>query len=115
MERTLAFYDGLRVIVERVMTDGEPAYRSGELSSLLEASVIRRKYTRPFSPWQNGKIEHMNRTLARKRQYARVRESKEARAPFIERYNWDRPHSACGGLSPMSRIVGVNNALAHNT
>ena len=29
-------------------------------------------------------------------------------------YNWDRPHSACGGLPPMSRIAGVNNLLAHN-
>lgn len=28
---------------------------------------------------------------------------------YIEHYNWDRPHSACGGLPPMSRIVGVNN------
>ncbi|MCI8451198.1 MAG: transposase, partial [Eggerthellaceae bacterium] len=34
---------------------------------------------------------------------------------FLERYNWNRPHSACGGLPPMSRIVGVNNLLAHNT
>ena len=34
---------------------------------------------------------------------------------FIEHYNWGRPHSACGGLPPMSRIVGVNNVMAHNT
>ena len=34
---------------------------------------------------------------------------------WVERYNWDRPHSACGGLPPMSRIVGVNNVLAHNS
>ena len=33
----------------------------------------------------------------------------------LEHYNWDRPHSACGGLPPMSRIVGVNNLLARNT
>ncbi|WP_418618102.1 integrase core domain-containing protein [Slackia isoflavoniconvertens] len=33
---------------------------------------------------------------------------------FIEHYNWERPHSACGGLPPMSRIVGVNNLSAHN-
>lgn len=38
----------------------------------------------------------------------------EALAYFIERYNWDRPYSACGGLPPMSRMVGVNNVLAHN-
>ena len=34
---------------------------------------------------------------------------------FIEHYNWERPHSACGGLPPMSRIVGVNNLSAHNS
>ncbi len=27
----------------------------------------------------------------------------------------ERSHSACGGLPPMSRIVGVNNVLARNT
>ena len=92
---------------------------TGEFNALLEAHGIRHKYTRPFSPWQNGKVERMNGTLAREWQYARAWESEEARASalasFIERYNWDRPHSACGGLPPMSRIVGVNNVLAHNS
>lgn len=69
-------------------------------------------------PWQRDKIERMNRTLAREWQYARAWGSEgagaSALASFIERHNWDRPHSACGGLPPMSRIVGVNNVLAHN-
>ncbi|EEA90140.1 integrase core domain-containing protein [Collinsella stercoris] len=39
----------------------------------------------------------------------------DALPAFIEHYNWSRPHSACGGLPPMSRIVGVNNLLAHNS
>ena len=38
-----------------------------------------------------------------------------ALSPFIDRYNWERPHSACGGIPPMSRIVGVNNVTAHNS
>ena len=84
-----------------------------------EAHGIRHKYTRPLSPWQNGKVERMNGTLAREWQYARAWESEDGRASalasFIERYNLDRPHSACGGLPPMSRMVGVNNVLAHNT
>lgn len=119
MGRAIAFYEGLGVAVERVMTDNGSAYRSGEFNALLEARGIGHKYTRPFSPWQNGKVERMNRTLAREWQYAGAWESEEARASalvsFIERYNWDRPHSACGGLPPMSRIVGVNNVLAHNS
>ena len=65
VERTLAFYEGFGVIVERVMTDNGSAYRSGEFNALLEARGISCKYMRPFSPWQNGKVERMNGTLAR--------------------------------------------------
>ena len=79
---------------------------------------VRHVYTRPYSPWQNGKVERMNRTLAQEWQYGRAWDSEAGRASalpaFIDRYNWERPHSACGGLPPMSRIVGVNNLLAHN-
>ena len=35
--------------------------------------------------------------------------------PFLEHYNRNRPHGACGGLPSMSRITGANNVLAHNT
>ena len=117
--RAPEFFSALGVAVERVMADNGPAYRSREFNGLLASRGIKRKYTRPFSPWQNGKVERMNRTLAQEWQYARAWESEESRAEapdsFIEHYNWDRPHSACGGLPPMSRIVGVNNVLAHNT
>ncbi len=118
MARALEFFSALGVAVERVMTDNGPAYRSREFNGLLASRGIKHRYTRPFSPWQNGKVERMNRTLAQEWQYARAWESEESRAEaldsFIEHYNWDRPHSACGGLPPMSRIVGVNNVLAHN-
>ena len=72
MGRVIAFYEGLGVAVERVMTDNGPACRLGEFNAPLEAHGIRRKYTRPFSPWQNGKVERMNGTLAREWQYARA-------------------------------------------
>ncbi len=118
MERCLAFFAGLGVAVERVMTDNGPGYRSGDFNALLSGRGVRHIYTRPFSPWQNGKAERMNRTLAQEWQYGRAWESEAGRAEalpaYIEHYNWSRPHSACGGLPPMSRIAGVNNLLAHN-
>lgn len=49
----------------------------------------------------------MDQTLAQEGRYARAWESEE-------HCNWDRPHSACGGIAPMSRIAGVNNVLARN-
>lgn len=61
----------------------------------------------------------MNRTIAQEWQYARAwdgeAETADALPAFMEHYNWSRPHSACGCLPPMSRIVGVNNLLARNT
>ena len=118
MGRARDFYRGLGVEVERVMTDNGPGYRSRLFNEWLAASGIEHRYTRPYSPWQNGKVERMNRTLAQEWQYARAYASEGERAaalsPFIDRYNWARPHSACGGLPPMSRIVGVNNVMAHN-
>lgn len=75
MSRALAFYEGLGVSVERVMTDNGPAYRSGDFNALLESRGVKHKYTRPFSPRQNGKVERMNRTLAQEWQYARAWES----------------------------------------
>ena len=92
---------------------------SREFNALLVSEGIRYKYTCPYSPWQNGELERMNRTLTQEWQYGRAWDSKAGRASalsaFIEPYNWCRPHSACGGLPPMSRVVGVNNLLAHNT
>ena len=119
MARCLAFFAGLGVAVERVMTDNGPGYRSREFNGLLASEGARHLYTRPFSPWQNGKVERMNRTLAQEWQYGRAWDSEAGRASalpaYLEHYNWGRPHSACGGLPPMSRIPDVNNLLAHNS
>ena len=119
MGRARDFYRGLGVEVERVMTDNGPGYRSALFNEWLAAAGIKHRYTRPYSPWQNGKVERMNRTLAQEWQYARAYASEDERAAalssFIDRYNRERPHSACGGLPPMSRIVGVNNVMAHNS
>ena len=37
MARALAFFEGLGVGVERVMTDNDPAYRSGDFNAMLGA------------------------------------------------------------------------------
>ena len=80
------------------------ASRGRDFNALLESEGVRHRYTRPCSPWQNGKAGRMNRTLAQQWQYARtyVGEAERASAlpAFIERYNRERPHSACGAFRP---------------
>ena len=119
MGRARDFCRGLGVEVGRVMTDNGPGCHSQPLDEWLAASGIAHGCTRPHGPWQNGKARRMNGTLAQKWQYARAYASEGERAaalsPFIDRHDWERPHGACGGLPPMSRIVGVNNVMAHNS
>ena len=119
MGRCLRFFEGMGVRVERAVTDNGPGYRSGEFNALLEAASARHVYTRPYSPWQNGKVERTNRTIAQEWQYGRAWESEAGRASalpaFIEHYDWEPPHSACGGLPSMSRIAGVSNLLPRSS
>ena len=119
MGRCLAFFAGLGVAVERVMTDNGPGYRSGDFNALLSGRGVRHIYTRPFSPWQNGKAERMNRTLAQEWQYGRAWESEAGRGrgparPTSSTIIGPVRTAPAGGLPPMSRIAGVNNLLAHN-
>lgn len=64
------------------MTDNGSGYRSSLFNDWLEAAGIERKHARPYSPWQNGKVERMNRTLAQERQYARAYAS-EGGVPIV--------------------------------
>lgn len=108
MRRMVAFFSGLGVRVDSVMTDNGPAYRSRALAEWLGSAGVRHRFTRSYSPWQNGKVERMNGTLAREwayaRPYAGERERAGALEEYLRYYNHERPHSACGGDVPMSRI-----------
>ena len=113
--RAHAHFASLGIRIREYMTDNGPGYRSEAFAEALASVGASHILTRPYSPWQNGKVERMNQTLAREwayvRPYATNAERSEALPAFLDHYNYDRPHSACGGLPPMSR---VNNVLARN-
>ena len=93
--------------IERVMTDNAWAYRYSlrEVCADLDA---RQVFIRPHCPWQNGKVERLNRTLQTEWAYRQVFTTNDERAaalaPWIENYNTRRRHSALGGLPPISRL-----------
>ena len=93
--------------IERVMTDNAWAYR-WSLREVITALGARQTFIKPHCPWQNGKVERLNRTLATERAYRQVFASNAERAaalaPWIEHYNTRRRHSALGGLPPISRL-----------
>jgi transposase InsO family protein len=93
--------------IERVMTDNAWAYK-WSLRAIIDQLGARQVFIKPHCPWQNGKVERLNRTLQNEWAYKRIfRSNKERRAalaPWIEYYNTRRRHSALGGLPPTSRL-----------
>jgi transposase InsO family protein len=93
--------------IERVMTDNAWAYRYA-LGSAVGRLGARQVFIRPHCPWQNGKVERLNRTLQSEWAYRQVFASNQERAaalaPWLEHYNNQRRHSALGGRPPISRL-----------
>jgi transposase InsO family protein len=95
--------------IERVLSDNAKNYtRSRDFAAALAAIGARHKTIRPHCPWQNGKAERFNRTLAAEWAYRRIYLSNTDRTnalhPWLDFYNTRRRHTALGGQSPISRV-----------
>ena len=108
LERALATFQALGVRVERILTDNGGNYRSYAVAAVAATNGVRLKRTRPYRPQTNGKAEAFNKTLQREWAYVRLYCSNAERLAalprFLQEYNDDRPHTALGGLPPLSRI-----------
>jgi transposase InsO family protein len=93
--------------IHRVMTDNAWAYKYS-LRTVVAELGARQVFIKPHCPWQNGKVERLNRTLQTEWAYRHVfttnTERTAALAPWIEHYNTQRRHSALGGHPPISRL-----------
>lgn len=95
--------------IERVMTDNAWGYtHSREFRAVLDAIGAAHRPIPPYQPQVNGKVERFNRTLLEEWAYVRLYRSNEARLAALPRwldtYNRRRPHTALGGLPPISRV-----------
>lgn len=110
IERAAAYFASHGITsIERVITDNHFSYRkSNDVKAAIAALGARHKFIRPHCPWQNGKVERFNRTLATEWAYRQVFTSNDERAsalaPWLEQYNTQRRHTALGGLPPISRL-----------
>ena len=108
-ERAIAYFAGHGITrIDRLMTDNAWAYRYS-LRDVCARHGIQQKFIKPHCPWQNGKVERLNRTLATEWAYRRVFTSNDQRtaalAPWLQHYNTERRHSALGGRPPISRLL----------
>jgi transposase len=93
--------------IERLMTDNAWSYR-WSLREVCTAHGIVQKFIKPHCPWQNGKVERLNRTLQTEWAYRQIfttnAERAAALAPWLQYYNTQRPHTALGGRPPITRL-----------
>ena len=98
--------------IQRVMTDNAPPYRRGRaFQEAVAALGAVQRFTPPYRPQPNGKVERFNRTLAQEWAYVRPYHTNDERTAALDSwlhlYNHHRAHTALGGHPPISR---VNNA-----
>lgn len=95
--------------IERVITDNAFAYRnSRDFTAAVKALGAKQKFIKPHCPWQNGKVERLNRTLATEWAYRQPftsnQDRRDALADWLVFYNTERGHSALNGKAPITRV-----------
>jgi transposase InsO family protein len=109
--RAIAWFAAHGVTVQRVMTDNGTGYRSHLHAAGIAELGIRHLRTRPYRPRTNGKAERFIKTLQAEWAYTASYQNHHHRAaalqPWLEYYNYRRPHSALGHKTPAS-VIGTD-------
>jgi len=108
LRRAVAWYRAHGVVIERVLSDNAKAYHSHLWRETCSELGIERRYTRPYSPWTNGKAEALIKTLLREWAYRFAYPTSSHRtralAGYLRWYNRHRPHGSLGARPPISRV-----------
>ena len=109
LERAVAFFAAHAITVERVMTDNGSAYISHAHAAACRGLGIRHLRTRPYRPRTNGKAERLIQTMLRRWAYGRTYSSSTERTaaltPWLNHYNYVRPHGSLSHKPPSSRLT----------
>ena len=108
--RAAEFFAAHGIAIREVISDNAFAYRhSTDFKDAVAAIGARQLFIKPHCPWQNGKVERLNRTLQTEWAYRQPYSSNDQRtaalAPWLDYYNNERHHHGIGGKPPISRIT----------
>lgn len=109
LARAAEFYASHGINIRQVMSDNAWNYRrSNDFQAVISALGATHILIKPHCPWQNGKVERFNRTMqegwAYRQAFTTNSERADALSLWLNHYNYDRPHTACGGKPPISRV-----------
>jgi transposase InsO family protein len=105
----IAFYAQHGIRIRGLLTDNGSCYRSHQFRHTCAELGIRHRFTRPYTPRTNGKAERFIQTALREWAYARHWTNSEERdqhlLPWLQHYNFARPHGSLGYAPPISRAL----------
>ena len=114
LRRAVAWYATRGVTIRAVMTDNGSCYIAHDYARALKRLGLKHLRIRPGRPRTNGKVERLIQTLLNEWAYARIYGSSNERAtaliPYLDRYNYRRPHGSLSHQPPASRL---NNVLGN--
>jgi transposase InsO family protein len=120
LKAALAYFEGLGIKIERVMTDNGSCYRSFAFRRACKRLGLKHIRTKPYTPRTNGKAERFIQSSLREWAYAQAYQNstqRKAELPiWLHRYNWHRPHAGIGDMTPISRLgLTEDNVLRLHT
>ena len=115
LKAAIAYYKGLGVTVQRVMTDNGSCYVSKAFRKACKRLRLKHIRTKAYTPKTNGKAERFIQTALRECAYAQAYPTSDRRAQqlpiWLHRYNWHRPHGSLLSNTPISRLGLTGNNL----
>jgi transposase InsO family protein len=112
LARATAWFAQQGITVERVLTDNAWAYSKNTWRDTCRELGISPRWTRPWRPQTNGKVERFHRTLldewAYQQPYTSDAERQAAFPDWLDWYNYHRPHTGIGGHTPASRVTNLS-------
>jgi len=109
LHAAVAFYAQHGISIRRLLTDNGSCYRSRHFRAACLQLGIQHRFTRPYTPRTNGKAERFIQTALREWAYVRHYLNSEERdqhlSPWLEHYNFHRPHGSLGYAPPISRAA----------
>jgi transposase InsO family protein len=109
LRRAVAWFEGMGVTVERVLSDNGSCYRSRVHAEACRELSMRHLFTRPYRPRTNGKAERFIQTLTNRWAYGAIYGSSAERTAalpgWLDHYNFRRGHGSLGHRPPAARLA----------
>ncbi|HWC07419.1 MAG TPA: IS481 family transposase [Solirubrobacterales bacterium] len=109
LRRAVAWFAGMGVTVERVLSDNGACYRSEVHAQACRELSMRHLFTRPYRPRPNGKAERFIQTLTNRWAYGAIYGSSAERTAalpgWLDHYNFRRRHGSLGHRPPAARLA----------